>query len=30
MKTIPTPERDPALPASSGLEVRIRKRFPHV
>jgi molybdate transport system ATP-binding protein len=29
MKTIPTPERDPAPPAFSGLEVRIRKRFPH-
>jgi molybdate transport system ATP-binding protein len=29
MKTIPSPERDPAPPAFSGLEVRIRKRFPH-
>jgi molybdate transport system ATP-binding protein len=29
MNTLPTPERDPAPPAFSGLEVRIRKRFPH-
>jgi molybdate transport system ATP-binding protein len=29
LNTIPTPERDPAPPASSGLEVRLRKRFPH-
>src|SRR5271157_685254 len=29
MKTVPTPDRGPAPPASSGLEVRIRKRFPN-
>ncbi|MFI5114198.1 MAG: molybdenum ABC transporter ATP-binding protein [Terriglobales bacterium] len=29
MKPLPTPERDPASPASFGLEVRIRKRFPN-